>query len=84
MSSTSMATAIAAGMAKILLGYVNSKTSKSTYHSVRKNLRRRQGMLAMFESIASDSLSNGYLYVAPWRLQGICDERRWAMFEAAI
>lgn len=83
-TGTSIATAVAAGMAGMLLGYMNSKSSKSTYHIVRNKLRTREGMLAMFESIASDSLHNGYLYVAPWRLQDISDETRWAIFEAAV
>lgn len=83
-TGTSMATAVAAGMAGMLLGYINSKSTKNTYHTVRRKLRKREGMLAMFESITPDSLHKGCLYVAPWDLQGIPDETRWAMFEAAV
>jgi hypothetical protein len=84
MNGTSIATAVAAGMAGMLLGYVNSKSSKSTYHTVRDKLRTREGMLSMFKSIACPSLDNGYLYVAPWDLEDIPDETRWSIFEAAV
>ena len=83
-SGSSIATAVAAGMAGMLLGYVDSKTSKSTYHAVRNRLRTRKGMLAIFEALASPALGQeGCLYVAPWDLQGD-DEARWTKFEAVI
>lgn len=83
-TGTSIATAIAAGIAGMLLGYVSNKSSKSTYQTVRNKLQKREGMLAMLEYLASNSLNNGYLYLAPWRLQDKHDDTRWAMFEAAV
>ncbi|PFH61507.1 hypothetical protein XA68_17164 [Ophiocordyceps unilateralis] len=81
-TGTSIAAAIAAGIAGMLLGYVTDQTSKSDYQSVRRQLKRRVGMLAMFERIAKPSFNGGgYLYVAPWDLRGITDEKRWAMFQ---
>lgn len=83
MSGTSVATAVAAGIAGILLGYVYGKPAEDTYHIVRDRLQTRQGMLAMFESMASNSIHSGYLYVSPWCLSGIPDKLRWSQFEAA-
>ncbi|KAH0538095.1 hypothetical protein FGG08_005307 [Glutinoglossum americanum] len=83
-SGTSVATPIAAGMAAMLLGYVNGKSHKSTYQDVKRKLRTRRGMLAMFKSIAAPTMNEGYFYVAPWSLAGISDEVRWDKIVAAM
>ena len=81
-SGTSVATAVAAGLAALLRGYVEGQEAKGTYHIVKAKLRTQEGMLAMFESIAQESSSPGYLYIAPWALCGINDDIRWSKFEA--
>lgn len=83
-SGTSVATAVTAGIAGMLLGYVNSRFNNPRYEVVRNKLRTRQGMLAILDSIATDSLNNGYKYVTPWCLYDIDEEERWFIFEAAL
>lgn len=83
-TGTSVATAIAAGIAGMLLGYVSRNQTKSSYHTVRDRLKTRKGMMAMLQCIASDSLNDGYIYVAPWCLHDKSNDERWAMCEAAV
>jgi hypothetical protein len=83
-SGTSVATPIAAGMAAMLLGYVNGKSNKSTFQHVKRKLQTRRGMLAMFKSMAMPTMHEGYFYVAPWSFAGISDEVRWDKIVAAM
>jgi Subtilase family len=62
-SGTSVATAIAAGIAAILLGYIGGKPP-GTLDKLKKQLRSRRGMLAMFEIIGKD-MGNGCSYLNP-------------------
>lgn len=82
-SGTSIATAVAAGIAGALLGYVNRKSKEST---VTKKLRTRQGMQAVFRSLASPTLNadERYLYLVPWALMDQSEEERWAIFVTAL
>jgi len=83
-SGTSIATAIAAGIAGTLLGYANGKSKESTFQDVNKKLRTRQGMQVVFRALAYRTLKENYLYLAPWKLMGKSDEERWAIFVAAL
>lgn len=83
-SGTSIATAVAAGIAGALLGYVNRKSKESTFKAVNKKLRTRQGMQAMFRFLASPTLNERHLYLVPWRLKDKSEEDRWAIFVAAL
>ena len=80
---TSVSTAVAAGIAGMLLGYVESNAGRSTYGDVRKRVQTREGMLALFESI-SPPPNDGQLYVVPWALAGLDDDRRWAKLGALL
>lgn len=80
---TSIATAVAAGVAGMLLGYVESNAGRSTYVDVRKKAKTREGMLKLFESI-SPPPNDGQLYVVPWALAGLDDDRRWARLGALV
>ena len=79
-SGTSVATAIAAGIAAMLLRYVSRKTGEDNHRLVHDKLRTREGMLAMFKALSTRTLDKGYLYLAPWALRGISDEIRWVKF----
>lgn len=79
-SGTSVATAIAAGIAGVLLGYVNGKSEESAFQDVSKKLRTRRGMQAMFKALSITTMNEGCVYLAPWGLEGISDEDRWRMF----
>jgi hypothetical protein len=83
-SGTSVAAAVATGMAAMLLGYVETKSSEAAYQDVSLGLRRRQGMLNLLERIASPSATREELYVAPWKLETMDDEERWALFQSAV
>ncbi|KAH8433753.1 uncharacterized protein LDX57_011387 [Aspergillus melleus] len=83
-SGTSVATAVAAGIAGILLAYVNSKSGIYAFDDVKKKLSTCKGMQAMFRHLASDTLKCGCLYVTPWSLAGLDDETRWANFVVAM
>jgi hypothetical protein len=83
-SGTSVATAVAAGLAGVLLGYADARSKESTSYDVRRKLRTRQGMQRMFRALAFPTLKERYLYMAPWKLMGQSDEVRWATFVAAL
>lgn len=82
MTGTSVATAIAAGIAGMLLEYINGKSGTSAYHRVKNTLRTREGMLDMFEAMGTTPHDDGHVYVAPWSLFRDDDEPRWARFQA--
>ena len=83
-SGTSIATAVAAGIAGVLLGYVSGKLKEGAIQDVDKKLRTRQGMQAMFKALTLQREEERYLYFAPWKLMGISDEIRCAIFVAAL
>jgi subtilase family serine protease len=64
-SGTSVATAIAAGIAAILLGYISGKPPGTVDKLLEKRLRSRRGMLAIFEIMGKD-MGNGCSYLNPW------------------
>ena len=63
-SGTSVATAIAAGIAASLLGYITSKLHGTVDKLLEKRLRSRRVMLAIFEIMGKD-MGNGYSYLYP-------------------
>jgi hypothetical protein len=84
-SGSSIATAVAAGIAAVLLEYVTRKTQKSDDSEILRKLKTQQGMLAMFRSLAVRSLHNeGHLCVSVQELLGITEAQRWAKFENAL
>ena len=84
LTGTSFATAVAAGIAGVLMGYVSRKSGESEYEGICKKIRRRQGMVAMFNDLSSPTLKELCYYLAPWDLIGRSDEVRWARFVAAL
>ncbi|KAM0260794.1 hypothetical protein ACHAQJ_002560 [Trichoderma viride] len=82
-SGTSVATAVAAGIAGLLLGYASRALSSETIQAVKK-LRTHQGMRALFRALARSTQSEQHLYLAPWMLEGESDEIRWSIIVAAL
>jgi hypothetical protein len=83
-SGTSVAAAVAAGIAGTLLSYVDGKLKESTFQDVSKKLRTRHGMQAVFRALATPTQKERCLYLTPWRLMGQSDEVRWAILVAAL
>ncbi|KAF2786666.1 subtilisin-like protein, partial [Melanomma pulvis-pyrius CBS 109.77] len=84
-SGTSIATAVAAGIAAVLLEYVTWKTQESCDREILRKLRTQQGMLAMFRALSVRSLyDQGHLCVSLQGLLGITEAQRWAKFEDAL
>ncbi|GKZ35596.1 hypothetical protein AbraIFM66950_006296 [Aspergillus brasiliensis] len=77
-SGTSVATAIAAGIAGCLLGYISSRPPESPFYNVRDRAWTRRGMNAIFRILSSNTLQSGYLYLTVRGLMGIPDDVRWA------
>lgn len=83
-SGTSVATAVAAGLAAVLLGYVQDQSTKETFHLVDSRLRMREGMQAMFMELSRESQIERNRYLTLWGIMGISDEARWAIFVATL
>lgn len=84
-SGSSIATAVAAGMAAVLLEYATWKTHSSGDLEILRKLKTQQGMQAMFSSLAVRSLHNeGHLCVSLQKLLGVTEAQRWAKVEAAL
>ena len=79
-SGTSVATAVAVGMAGFLLHYVNTRFGQPDHHLVQKKLRTFEGMSLMFGTLAKKTLRSGYMYVSLQSLRQISEDRRWAIF----
>ncbi|KAE8411484.1 hypothetical protein BDV36DRAFT_274502 [Aspergillus pseudocaelatus] len=77
-SGTSVATAVAVGIAGALLGYINAKKD------ISEKVRTRQGMQAVFRALASKTLNDHCLYLTPWPLMGQVDQTRLAILLAAL
>ncbi|KAL9618679.1 MAG: hypothetical protein Q9160_006646 [Pyrenula sp. 1 TL-2023] len=84
-SGTSVATAVAVGIAGVLLQYVRSISSAGAFHNANKKLGTHKGMQAMLKTLAYQTLKEHYLYLAPWRqLSGKSDEERRVILMAAL
>ena len=84
-SGSSIATAVAAGMAAVLLEYATWKMQEGGDSGILRKLKTQQGMLAMFRSLAVRSLHNeGYLCVSLQKLLDITEAQRWAKFEDTL
>ncbi|KFY79163.1 hypothetical protein V499_01822 [Pseudogymnoascus sp. VKM F-103] len=84
-SGSSIATAVGAGMAAVLLEYATWKKQEGGDSEILRKLKTQQGMLAMFRSLAVRSLHNqGHLYVSLQKLLGVTEAQRWAKFEDAL
>lgn len=77
-SGTSVATAIAVGIAAILIQY-------AICHRIRElnqiDLRERSVMLEVFYQLGRDTLNTGYRYLQPWRLDDKDAEKRLNFFK---
>jgi len=84
-SGSSIATAVAAGMAAVLLEYATWKTHGGGDLEILRKLKTQQGMLAVFRSLAVRSFHNeGHFCVSLRGLLGITEAQRWAKFEDAL
>lgn len=83
-SGTSIATVIAAGMAGCLLGYISSHPPEKPFYSVKHRAWTRQGMLAIFRALSSNTLQTGYWYMTVWDLIGKSEDARWAKLGVAL
>lgn len=79
-SGTSVATAVAAGLAAVLLGYVQTQSGRESFKKVNRTLRTREGMQEIFLELSQESLNERFLYLHPWKMMGISDEERWSIF----
>ncbi|PYH72818.1 S8 family peptidase [Aspergillus vadensis CBS 113365] len=77
-SGTSVATAIAAGIAGSLLGYISSRPPEKPFYNAKNRAWTRRGMNAIFRAISSNTLQSGYLYLTVRGLIGIPEDARWA------
>jgi subtilisin family serine protease len=88
-TGTSVAAAIAAGIAALLLGYVNNRTeigyfSESLLQDVKRRAQTQRGMLALFKALSMPTLNEHYLYLTPWRLADIPEDERWMIIAGAL
>lgn len=83
-SGTSVAAAVAAGIAGLLLGYITNRSERAAFPDLNKRLRTRQGMRALFVELASQTQKEHCLYLTPWRLMGKSEEARWGILLAAV
>lgn len=83
-SGTSIATAIAAGIAGCLLGYISSHPPEKPFYNVKYRAWTRRGMLAVFRVLSSNTLKAGYLYLTAWDLIGTSEDARWAKLGGAL
>lgn len=83
-SGTSVATAIAAGIAGILLGYINSHPIGKPFYNSKYRAWTRQGILTIFRVLSVNTLNPGYLYLRVWDLIGKSEDVRWAKLGAAL
>ncbi len=83
-SGTSVATAIAAGLAGMMLEFVNARQHLRNFEKISAKLSTHRGMLAMFSSLSTSTMNEKYNYVTPWRLQHGDDEDRWAIVVEAM
>lgn len=83
-SGTSVATAVTAGLAAVLLGYVQDQSARETFNMVDSRLRKHGGMQAMFMELSRESQIERNRYLTLWRMMGISNEERWAIFVATL
>lgn len=84
-SGTSVATAVAAGMAGILLGYTYASSAElETVEKVRQKLESRSGMQALFRALATPSIHEHYLYVTLWNLENMSHDERWYFIQRTM
>jgi hypothetical protein len=84
-SGSSVATAVAAGMAAVLLEYASLKCQEGQNSAIIRKLKTRQGMLSMFESLADPSFHNErHRCVSLLKLRELTEEQRWAKFEDTL
>lgn len=83
-SGSSFATAIAAGIAGCLLGYISSRPTEKPFFNVKSRAWTRRGMLAMFRVLSCDTHKPGYLYLTTRGLRCRSEDVRWAKLGGAL
>lgn len=83
-SGTSVATAVGAGLAAVLLSYVQTQSARDGFKKVNRVLRTGEGMQEVFFELAQESLNERFLYLHPWRMMGISDGERWSIFQGTF
>ncbi|PLB55445.1 subtilisin-like protein [Aspergillus steynii IBT 23096] len=83
-SGTSIATAIAAGIAGCLLEIASSQTPDKPFHDIKDIARELRGMRELFLALSSETLQAGYRYLKVWDLMGKSEDDRWAMLGSAL
>jgi hypothetical protein len=78
-TGTSVAAAVAAGMAAMMLSYVENKFGEVEYETVRCKLQKKDGMLGLLYSMSRD-MDAGQRFLNPWALENVSDARRWSEF----
>lgn len=78
-SGTSVATAVAVGIAALLLEYVEGKD-----RDLQIKMRTRSGMLAVLRALSRPTVNDKYLYLAPWALMDHSDQTRLAILVVAL
>ncbi|KAL7965773.1 peptidase S8/S53 domain-containing protein [Trichoderma sp. SZMC 28014] len=87
-TGTSVATAIAAATAALLIGYINrievGASSEFILQNVKRKIRTYRGMLALFKALSTETLNQHSLYLTPWQLLDKSDDERWIKIAAAV
>ncbi|KAL7930206.1 hypothetical protein V8C35DRAFT_313804 [Trichoderma chlorosporum] len=87
-TGTSVATAIAAATAALLIGYINRKQVDASSDSILQNVKRKmhthRGMLALFKALSTRTLNQHSWYLTPWRLLGESEDERWIRIAGAV
>lgn len=87
-TGTSVATAIAAATAALLIGYINrievGASSDSTLKNVKRKMHTHRGMLALFKALSTRTLNQHSLYLTPWQLLDKPEDERWIIIAGAL
>jgi hypothetical protein len=78
-TGTSVAAAVAAGMAAMMLSYVENKSGEAEYETVCCKLQKKDGMLGLLYSMSRD-MDAGQHFLNPWALENVPDALRWSKF----
>jgi hypothetical protein len=78
-SGSSVATALAAGMAGVLLAYVESRAGESEQEAVKDRITTQEGMSELFKRLGSMTKPDHY-YFGLQMLRGDSRAIRWSYF----
>ncbi|KAK4059079.1 hypothetical protein Trihar35433_11175 [Trichoderma harzianum] len=87
-TGTSVATAIAAATAALLIGYINrievGASSDPILQNVKRKIYTHRGMLALFKALSAGTLNQHSLYLTPWQLLDKSEDERWIKIAGAV